>query len=236
VRERVVRRQVFRGGGRRGAGGGVGIHGCDGRGGRRGSVVDVGLTFGQPRADGGRGGEALDEPAGPEGVGATAAAGLECVRAVVGAEGPAGVGGDEPLLKVPEEPAGDAAEDGAEGAGRTSPARVGEVRRFHLPVDDVAAAGAEGAEGQPHRLIGGESPPGGRRPGRAAGVGEGDEHPGHRAKHRTGLEGDRGEAAPRRRAGGIASPGDRVNGREIARWDNGPGRHGNLSDVPALSQ
>jgi hypothetical protein len=67
---------------------------------------------------------------------------------VVGTEGASGVGGDEPEFKVSEEIPGDAADDRAEGAWGISPARVGEIGVFHLPIDDIAAAGAEGAQGQ----------------------------------------------------------------------------------------
>ncbi len=74
--------------------------------------------------------------------------GFECRRMAVGPELPAGMAGDQPLLEIPEHPAGESADDGAEGAGREDPAWVGQVVVADFPIDDVSAAGAEAAERQ----------------------------------------------------------------------------------------
>lgn len=133
--------------------------------GRRGTLLTGdGSILGVGRGGVGRGGSGVEqcggccaafgEPGGPGRGNAAGGARIEGGGAGIGAEGPSGVRGDEPLFEVPEDPAGDAAEDRAEGARREGAARVGEVHHLHLPIDDVTAAGSEGAEWQVHRVCG----------------------------------------------------------------------------------
>lgn len=144
-RERVIRRGVV---GVRGLG--LGGSGC-----RR----QAGGYICVPRQAGGyvgvrrivdqrRGRTTFGEPARPEGGDATGTTRVDGGGAVIGAEGPAWVGGDEPFFKVPQDGAGHAADDGAQGAGGTKAAAVKEVGGMNLPVHDVTATRAEGAQGQ----------------------------------------------------------------------------------------
>jgi|GEM_PF-6318280 len=66
------------------------------------------------------------------------------IRAVV----PGRMGGNQPTLQVPEQPARDAFDDRPECFGRIDPPGLEDVIRSHLPVDDIAATRAERAERQ----------------------------------------------------------------------------------------
>jgi hypothetical protein len=98
---------------------------------------------------------ARDEPVGPERGEAASGAGLKGGGTMVGTEGAARVGGQEPFFGILKECAGDASEEGGEGARGELPAGIREIESLHLPINDVAAAGAKGAERELLRQRGG---------------------------------------------------------------------------------
>ena len=57
----------------------------------------------------------------------------------------AGVIGDEPAFEIPEDPAGESAEEGREGAGGKYPSMNLNVVRMYLPIHDIRSARAEAA-------------------------------------------------------------------------------------------
>jgi len=91
------------------------------------------------------------KPSGPERGDPAGGTGFEACRAAVGTEGPPGMRGDQPLLKIPQQPTEHAAHDRAQGPRRECPPRIEKVRHLHLPIDDVAAARSKGAEGHMYR-------------------------------------------------------------------------------------
>jgi hypothetical protein len=96
----------------------------------------------------------FDEPARPQRRDAARLAQVQSRRGMIRPVNPTRMRGNQPLFHIPQQRPGDAPNDRPDGARRIQPPRVRQVGHFHLPIDDVTAAGPEGTQRQPQRGVG----------------------------------------------------------------------------------